>query len=477
MVVLTGRFRLGPHRIPPENATTDGTIEPDVKPEHSKPTSWPSIGRKKPRQEPHYNTCLNSFLHDGYVSRKGQPARRPGNVRTGSHDDAWTEMVNDGSNPDRLSVLMAPDYRGSNPYQTQLVSGLAEHDVSVNGVEVSGLAPILAGCRRYGVPDILHLHWIHTFIDTDRTALRALLGIRLLVEIAIVRLLGAEVVWTVHNVTEHENRSPRTERVLRHVVARTTKRIIVHCDAAIPIIRDAYRLPPETIEKIRVVPHGNYVGCYPNQLSKAEARAELDIPSDAVVFLYFGIIRRYKNVPRLIETFRSLEIDDGRLLVVGNPWSDELEADVVAARGTDRRIRTVLEYVPDEQVQLYMNAADAVVLPFESVLTSGSALLGMSFGRALVVPDIGCVGSLVSDRGAIAYDPSDSNAVESALREAFRRRDELPSMGRHNRAVAERYDWSSIAARTRDVYEGDTGGTSRFEADTDGIASAEQKTR
>lgn len=364
--------------------------------------------------------------------------------------------VHDQPESDRLSVLMAPDYRDSNPYQTQLISGLDTRNVSVNGVKVSGVAPILTGCRRHGVPDVVHLHWIHTFIDTDRTILRAALGVRLLFEIVLVRLFGADIVWTVHNVAEHEKRSPQLERTLRHVVARTASRIIVHCEAAKPIIKDAYQLPTDTMKKAHVIPHGNYVECYPNQTTKAEARAELDIPSNTVVFLYFGIIREYKNVPKLIETFRSLEDDDVRLLVVGNPWNSELKTDVTTACGNDHRIQTVLEYVPDDHIQLYMNAADTVVLPFETVLTSGSALLGMSFGRALVVPNVGCVGSVVNDAGSVVYDPTEPNALKLALQETLQRRTELPAMGRYNRTAVEQYDWASIASKTRSVYEQDT---------------------
>lgn len=53
-----------------------------------------------------------------------------------------------------------------------------------------------------------------------------------------------------------------------------------------------------------------------------------------------------------------------------------------------------------------MNAADAVVLPFENVLSSGLALLAMTFGRGLVAPEIGCVEALLNPGGGIGYDPS-----------------------------------------------------------------------
>ena len=356
-------------------------------------------------------------------------------------------MTNEAS-----SVLMIPDYSERNPYQSQLGDALDRAGVAVSMGDVSGLAPVLREWYHNGRPDVVHIHWIHTFINTDRALISALLACRLLVELLLVRLLGTRVVWTVHNLLSHKRQHPRIELTVRQGVALLASRLIVHCDSAKTDVGRKYSLPDRVRARLRVVSHGHYRECYPNDVDEAMARKKLDLSRDARVILFFGLIRPYKNVPRLISTFREVEHDDARLLVVGNPWNESVREAVVSAAAGDERVRTVLEYVPEADIQRYMNAADVVALPFASVLTSGSALLAMSFGRPLVLPAIGCPGEVVGTAGGFQYDPDDSSGLRDALETAIGTDERLDEMGRRNRRVAEQFDWDTIAERTRAVY-------------------------
>lgn len=349
---------------------------------------------------------------------------------------------------------MLPDYRNSNPYQKQLIAGLERRGVDVEVADSALLFPVLRACLDRGIPDVVHLHWAHRFVATDRSLFVLLLGLRLLFDLAVLRLVGVRVVWTVHNRNDHERRSPGVECLVRHLLARVCSGIVVHCESARETVREAYRLPDRVADRIRVVPHGNYLDAYENDASPSTARDQLDLPPDATVFLYFGTIRRYKNVPALLDAFASVDEADARLLVAGSAWGDDLEAAVRERSARDERVRAIIEYVPDETIQRYLNAADAVVLPFENVLTSGSALLAMSFGRALIVPDIGCPAERIGDDGGFTYDPEDPNGLRTALSRALDPASDLDVMGERNLAVARQLDWDSIAARTLEVYLG-----------------------
>lgn len=355
---------------------------------------------------------------------------------------------------DPLSVLMVPDYSDRNPYQSQLGSALDRESVTVSMGDISGFLPILREWYRNDRPDVIHVHWVHTFISTDRATLSALLAVRLTLELLIVRLLGTRLVWTVHNLMSHNRRHPRIELAVRRLVATLAFRIIVHCDSARTAVSTEYDLPTRVARRLRVVPHGHYCRYYPNEVDRSTARKTLGISDDEVVVLYFGLIREYKNVPTLISTFRDIESDDARLLVVGNPWDESIRDAVLEAAGTDDRIRTVLEYVPDDEIQVYMNAADVVALPFESVLTSGSALLAMSFGRPVILPNLGCPAKVVGPTGGFQYPTGEPGGLSLALGRAMESREVLPEMGDRNRRVAGRFDWDGIASRTRRIYRG-----------------------
>ena len=350
---------------------------------------------------------------------------------------------------------MLPDFSESNPYQAELITALSSLGVTVETASVDWRYSPAYDWVTTGRPAVVHLHWITPFFGTDRRLVSGVLAIRTVIELLFIRMLGATLIWTVHNLSEHESRTPQIDRWFRIAVARMSTRIIVHCDEAHDTVRDHFRLTPRNESKLRTIPHGHYIDTYPNEESRSAARSQLSIPDDATVFLYFGLIRPYKNVPDLIGTVRSMETEEEViLLVVGNPWNDAQAQAVRQAADGDPMIRTVLEYVPNDEIQRYMAAADAVVLPFQSILTSGSVILAMSFGRAVITPDEGCPGQVLGVDGGVTYDLNEANGLKEALYHALDPDVDLDTMGQRNREVVHQFDWSAIGAQTVAVYRG-----------------------
>lgn len=345
-----------------------------------------------------------------------------------------------------MTVVMYPDYRETNPYQRALCDSLAETGVDVEFASRHRYVPILGSVAECGKPDVFHVHWLSSLAVTDSSLVSALLGLRTLLELLVLKAMGVDTVWTVHNQFDHETKSPRVELVTRHLTARLVDRMTVHCDAARQALRESYHLPDSVVERIDVVPHGHFKDAYPNEVSRETARERFGF-GDETVFLYFGYIRPYKNVPKLMSTFSELDTD-ARLLVVGNPWDESMAEAVRESSGP--RIETKLEFVPEDEIQWYLNAADAVVLPYEAVLTSGSAILAMSFNRPVVGPDIGCLGELLSREG-FGYDPDAPNGLREALREALDA--DLAERGERCGAFVDQLKWTRSARLLRRVYE------------------------
>lgn len=350
-----------------------------------------------------------------------------------------------------MKVLFLPDGSRSNPYQYELAEDLKRHGVNVilsNGI---GSLPILGTIRMYGKPDVLHLHWPHGFVVAKTHIKSFLKAMRFLAELTLVRVMGVRIVWTVHNLLQHEREHPQLELFFNRIFVYLCDQLIVHCDAAGKELMKCYRLPSRFKNKINVIPHGNYIRSYPNQTSRDEARRRFGLTIDHVVFLFLGQIRSYKGVPDLIDAFLKLDHPDARLLIAGKAANESVKAQIRKLCERDSRIQAFLEFVPDEDVQLYMNAADVVVLPYKDILTSGAAILAMSFGRPVIAPRLGCVAELIEEgKGGFLYAPEDETGLLHTMRKAIGAN--LAKMGKYNLKKASKLDWDKIARMTLGVY-------------------------
>lgn len=347
------------------------------------------------------------------------------------------------------AVTMIPDLGKSNPYLRLLSSALEARGARVRLARRRSRGSFRFSIREDGRPDLFHIHWQHPFFVPRRGGLRAFVGtVDFFREVLWLRRSGVRFVWTVHNLVNHEERNPRYERWASRLLARVVDEIVVHCDAAVPLVAREYGIDPA---RITVVPHGHYRDWYPEPPDRAEARRRLELPPDARIFLFFGMIRPYKNVDRLLAEFHGLGGDDLRLAVVGEPKTRKLRRELASQASADRRVVTRFEYVDDDELIAYLSACDAVVLPYRDSLTSGSAILAASCARACVMPALGCMADFPPD-AAILYDPEDRKGLRDALERARDAR--LDRIGDAAYAYVCEFPWSRTADSLVELYAG-----------------------
>lgn len=262
--------------------------------------------------------------------------------------------------------------------------------------------------------------------------------------------MGAIVVWTIHNLYSHESTNQHRERLVAKSVIHAASALIVHSDLAKSTVRREFAVGDRTI--LKTIPHGNYLGAYPNLVEKAQARRRLGLDMEAAVVLFLGNIRPYKGVQELISSFRSLDLAHARLIIAGKPLDEATIRSVKHCAGEDPRIQLHFGFVPDDDVQIYMNASDVVALPYLDVLTSGAAVLAMSFGKPCVAPRSGCLPDVLSSQPELLYNPDDHSGLRSALEMALTKESSISSLGLQNLAKAQQWSWESVANSTLDLY-------------------------
>jgi beta-1,4-mannosyltransferase len=339
--------------------------------------------------------------------------------------------------PTRVLGWPAFDPRSGNPYSELLYRALLR--VSPD-LRVDEFTPRRLLRGRY---DVWHLHWPELMAQRGlvRTTVFALL-------VLWARLRGTRLVWTAHNVEGHGTAHRRLERGLMSWLSRRLDGLVALSESGREAVLERY--PQLAGARGVVVPHGHYVGRYPCTIGRAEARAALGLEASDSVFAFVGRIRPYKNVERLIREFRLLDDPRARLVVAGEPDA-ELSGRLRRAAVGDPRVVLHLRDLPDEELQIFLGAADMVVLPYERVLNSGTALLALSFGRPVLVPHGPAMSDLRDELGADAVRVYQGELDAAHLHAAL---DAVPPQPETLVArVRSVHDWDTIAARTLELYE------------------------
>jgi glycosyltransferase involved in cell wall biosynthesis len=287
---------------------------------------------------------------------------------------------------------------------------------------------------------LLHLHFPHSIYSApDRsTMLCRLQGwAEMLQE---TRRLGMGIVWTVHNLLPHDRPHPDLQRLARRYLCEHASGLIAHCARAAQQVERQF-WPPVPCT---VIPHGRLGEPQP-LVERAAARRELRLAETDLVFLHVGMLRPYKGLWDLVDTFGRLRAPHARLIVAGRPWPGS-EAALSLARA-DPRISVMDGYVPDARLPWLFAAADFVVLPYVDVLTSGSAILAGDLGRRVIAPAIGCIPETVDLGAAILYDARRPDGLLGALHRAV---GEALTWCDSVRSLTP--GWDEVAARTIPVY-------------------------
>lgn len=212
------------------------------------------------------------------------------------------------------------------------------------------------------------------------------------------KLLGRRVVWTVHNLREHEGHHPRLETtyMARYIdlVDRTVHLSEVGRDAAIA------RYPKLAGKPAVVIPHPRYAEPACGGVTREAALAVLGLPENCRLILTFGAVRRYKNLMKLVRAFHDLPDDDVRLIIAGYPRDTQL-ADAIGKIVADSRIKLTFRAIDDRETDLLFMAASLVVAPYTNILNSGTAIMALSHNRPILVPDRGAMSELQRQVGPL----------------------------------------------------------------------------
>jgi len=368
----------------------------------------------------------------------------------------WDVHVPDPEAPRRITyklrdecrmLMFWPDYSRDNPYQKMLY-GKLRHEAQVVAGNIDAALMVV---DRLTDPAqfTFHLHWL-TFLFrdiTDPVEAKARAA-EFLEKLRKLHRKGARLVWTIHNHHSHDTPFRDIEIQLSKEIAGLADVLHLHAKASVEEVAAVFDLP---YDKVLISPHGNYIGAYPDFVTRKEAREMLGLGLDEDVIVFTGQIRGYKGVGSLIAAFRRILADrpTARLILAGRSRSDPLEGHMLALTEAERaRILFVGRFVEDGELQLFLRVADIAAYPYRKILTSGSLMLALSFGVPVVIPRVGMTEEVLDGcHAGKLYDGSTgAEGLEQALRDLLAAKDDgrLAQMAINARTLAEEMDWPAF---------------------------------
>ncbi|MDH3295897.1 MAG: glycosyltransferase [Acidimicrobiia bacterium] len=292
-------------------------------------------------------------------------------------------------------------FRRAEGERIEVVSPLpsaAQHHLPLGGVR--GAALLLKLARNYDRaviqfgPELLH--------GACRTA-----GQRTAVWSSVVglaRLVPLEL--RVHEIAYQPLADNPAERRLVRLLFGLVEQVTVHTEPERELLRPL--LGDAAADRIEVIDHGRYfvpaVTCTPE-----EAKAELGLDTDEFVFLSIGFIQHHKGFDRAVEAFSLARLPHSRLHIVGSGRIDhpdigsyvaELTEMCSGTEGVDIHNR----FVSDDQFDLWLTAADAVILPYRQIWSSSVVERARLFDKPVIVSDLDQLRHQIGDRGFACAD-------------------------------------------------------------------------
>ena len=275
------------------------------------------------------------------------------------------------------------------------------------------------------------------------------------------RLCGKKVILTAHNINAgvRDAVDSPLNRLTLKIQYKLCAHIFVHTQKMKDELVADYGVQPG---RVSVIPLGFYSTVPNTGLTPAAAKQKLGLSASDKVILFFGNIAPYKGVEYLLTAFTELARRDAsyRLVIAGRPkgppeyWAGLKKQ--IADSGASERIRQNIEYIADEEIELYFKAGDVLVQPYTHIFQSGVLILGFSFGIPVLAADVGSLKEdVIEGKTGFIFPPRNATNLELTIEKFFAsslyldRDRQRPAIRAH---ADEAYSWTKVARVTTEVY-------------------------
>lgn len=252
----------------------------------------------------------------------------------------------------------------------------------------------------------------------------------------------ARVMFIIH---EFAHTHPRARKELKKSLRFAHEVVLVnHADELSILVEN-----PRIAQKLRFVQIGSTIEAYTPSPKELKALRNTIVAEEKKILFFFGFLNPEKGFEQLLEALRSL--DERFILVVSgglepsNQYHAKLARLIKTLKLTDRIIW--LGFPHQREVAKWLNAADAVVLPFTTgAMENKTSLLAALINRAVVLTTErdDTPPYLKNGENVMLVPPSDPQALTQAIKTVTGSKALMAKLRVGAASLAPRFEWSSI---------------------------------
>ncbi|MEN9913158.1 MAG: hypothetical protein RLY66_566 [Candidatus Parcubacteria bacterium] len=221
-----------------------------------------------------------------------------------------------------------------------------------------------------------------------------------------LRMLGKTVAWEGHGGEKNI--------VVRMAILLRVKMVMISAG-----LKDLYIGMGVSEKNILVAPDAADIDRFDIEISRAEARAKLGLPSDKKIVLYKGGMFAWKGPGTLAQAFPHMKHQEALIVFIGG-----VENDVIAFKKEFGHMSNllILGNRPRQETPVYQKAADVLIIPnsakedISKLYTSPMKLFGyMASGRPIIASNLPSIREILNETNSHFFTADDALSLAHSI--------------------------------------------------------------
>jgi beta-1,4-mannosyltransferase len=266
-----------------------------------------------------------------------------------------------------INILAKPAFRSPNGESSSyLIADILNSDEKIN---VSDWNKPFDFIKKK--PNLIILHWPDNILGYNIFKFYTTLGLLIFSLLLAKLLFKTKHVWFAHNIKSHHKVSKAREKIFWKWFLMTIDFIIY----PLPTILEIHNENIFEGDK-KIIPFGPYTKRLVDFENLENLKLEIGYDNQFKYFLWFGLIRPYKNLEFLIDVFDKSN-DNFKLLIVGQV-SDEK---YYKSLSKSKNVVFLPRFIEDSEFPLFFNLSDACIFNYNNITNSGSIRMALTYNK------------------------------------------------------------------------------------------------